>query len=169
MIRLLAIILLTAATGLVGADNLIRNGDFLTWAGGAPTGWDIGTGMRCTAEPASDTAPAAMRIDVAAEPAEPSGAVVQRIAIPTGAKRLVLSGRQRATQDGVARFQVKLLRGGKEISRQDAVPCSTAWQEVSLDIDPGEADEIKVLCRLAQSARGPGLQVWFAAARLVVQ
>jgi hypothetical protein len=167
MTRLLIIILLTAATGLAGAENLLRNGDFLTWAGGAPVGWDVGTGLRCIAESASETAPAAMRIDVETEPAEPGGAVVQRIAIPAGAKRLVLSGCQRATQDGVARFQVKLLRGGKEIRRQDAAPCSTAWQKVSLDIDLGEADEIKVLCRLAQSAKGPGLQVWFAAVQLV--
>lgn len=170
---LAAMIRLHGQTALVNPDLKITEG-----AVSAVQGWQVSPTNTVLATETKDLpsgAGSALKITVG-EVSTSSGSLVQRLPLPVGSKRLVLTGYVKSTQPRAGYLEIKLYRGKTELSRDNGgLLSSQEWQQVSVSVDPRVkdkqgvetvADRMEVLCRWYRQQKHLGGSVWFANLRL---
>lgn len=142
--------------------DVLRNGALGDVAEGVPAGWT----PYGRAAFAREEAAGGGRLRVSVQRAErEQGSLSQTITgIPANAK-IVLTGKVRATKDGMAYLQVKLKDGQKEVGRHSSPKCGTDERELRVECSVGTATAVTVLCRFSQESAGES--AWFSDLRLV--
>lgn len=162
---------LLLAADAVPAVNLLKNGELTDLDGqGSPAGWALyaeGQDVAVDQQDRPEGSATSLKVQIESQ-AQGQGSVSQKLKdLPPNVK-LRFSAQVKCTADGVAFLQVKGKAGKSEVFRENSdYAISGRWQELTLDIDTGEADEVSVQCRFRQGDEGVGQTVWFADARLV--
>lgn len=116
-----------------------------------------------------------LRVTVS-EASATSGALMQRLVIPSMTRKLTLTGYVRSSEPRGGYIEVKLYSGRKELSRTNGgVLSEQHWQKVTINIDPAfvdkqgvatQADRMEVLCRWYRQEKHVGGTVSFAGLQL---
>ncbi len=175
MLRSFTLLGLTLASPIgLRAESLLVNPELRISEGQkTPEGWQLsppGTVLAEDKEYVPEGVETSLRA-IVGENSDQSGQLMQRINIPPGTEKFILSGYMTSEKDRAAYIEVKLYAGKREVLRINGGVSSQTWQKVSTNIDthvtdkdgaPAIADRLEVLCRWYQEEKHVGGQVWFA-------
>ena len=174
------VIISTLAAGVMNGQSLLNNSE-LTIAdhdAKSVSGWQLTPASTELAAETTDLPAGVMsglRVTVS-EASTTSGALMQRLVIPSMSRKLTLTGYVRSSEPRGGYIEVKLYSGRKELSRTNGgVLSEQHWQKVTINIDPAfvdkqgvatQVDRMEVLCRWYRQEKHVGGTVSFAGLQL---
>ncbi|MFP4057870.1 MAG: hypothetical protein ACLF0G_13470 [Candidatus Brocadiia bacterium] len=158
------LLLVLGGSRLDAGESLLANGDF---AKGLEGWWVPETPQKLSldAEHAPEGHRQCLRVDIRTE-AKHYGQVGQYLEGIEPRTVYTLEGLAQGSREGLAFFQVKLLRGREEFRRITTSGAGTAWTPIACNFSTEDADRVAVLCRFRQGSEAVGHSAWFAGLRL---